>query len=390
MAMSHPMRISAIRRFLDSQTSAGMVLMAAAAVALVLANSPLSAGYAGLLHRHWGPLSVEHWINDGLMAVFFLLVGLEIKREVLDGQLSTWPRRILPGLAALGGMVVPALIYLAFNRGGTASGWAIPAATDIAFALAVIRLVGDRVPASLRVFLAALAIIDDLGAVAVIAAFYSSSLSLVDLGGAATMLALLVAFNRMGVKRLSPYLLIGLVLWIFMIRSGIHATIAGVLLAFTIPMTRTPARPDCEDDTRDSPLHRLEHALHKPVGFLIVPIFGLANAGVPVLGLPVSAFAAPVTLGVGLGLLLGKVVGVFGMTMLAVRIGIADAPAHATTTQMLGTALLCGIGFTMSIFITLLAFPGDPLLQAEAKLGVLAGSLVAGLLGYGLLRRAAR
>ena len=387
--MSHPTRISAIRRFLDSQTSAGLVLMAAAAVALVLANSPLSAGYAGLLHRHWGPLSVEHWINDGLMAVFFLLVGLEIKREVLDGQLSTWPRRILPGLAALGGMVVPALIYLAFNRGGTASGWAIPAATDIAFALAVIRLVGDRVPASLRVFLAALAIIDDLGAVAVIAAFYSSSLSLVDLGGAAAMLALLVAFNRTGVKRLSPYLLVGLVLWVFMIRSGIHATIAGVLLAFTIPMTRTPARPDCEDDTRDSPLHRLEHA-HKPVGFLIVPIFGLANAGVPVLGLPVSAFAAPVTLGVGLGLLLGKVVGVFGMTMLAVRIGIADAPAHATTTQMLGTALLCGIGFTMSIFITLLAFPGDPLLQAEAKLGVLAGSLVAGLLGYGLLRRAAR
>ncbi|GAA3264344.1 hypothetical protein GCM10020258_30670 [Sphingomonas yabuuchiae] len=204
------------------------------------------------------------------------------------------------------------------------------------------------------------------------------------------MLALLVAFNRMGMKRLSPYLLVGLVLWVFMIRSGIHATIAGVLLAFTIPMTRTPARPDCEDDTRDSPLHRLEHALHKPVGFLIVPIFGLANAGVPVLGLPVSAFAAPVTLGVGLGLLLGKVVGVFGMTMLAVRIGVADAPAHATTTQILGTALLCGIGFTMSIFITLLAFPGDPLLQAEAKLGVLAGSLVAGLLGYGLLRRAAR
>lgn len=388
--MSHPTRISAIRRFLDSQTSAGLVLMAAAAIALVLANSPLAPGYEGLLHRHWGPLSVEHWINDGLMAVFFLLVGLEIKREVLDGQLSTWPRRILPGLAALGGMVVPALIYLAFNRGGTASGWAIPAATDIAFALAVIRLVGDRVPASLRVFLAALAIIDDLGAVAVIAAFYSSSLSLVDLGGAAAMLALLVAFNRMGVKRLSPYLLVGLVLWVFMIRSGIHATIAGVLLAFTIPMTRTPARPDCEDDTRDSPLHRLEHALHKPVGFLIVPIFGLANAGVPVLGLPVSAFAAPVTLGVGLGLLLGKVVGVFGMTMLAVRIGIADAPAHATTSQMLGTALLCGIGFTMSIFITLLAFPGAPLLQAEAKLGVLAGSLVAGLLGYGVLRRAAR
>jgi NhaA family Na+:H+ antiporter len=271
-------------------------------------------------------------------------------------------------------MVVPALIYLAFNRGSTASGWAIPAATDIAFALAVIRLVGDRVPASLRVFLAALAIIDDLGAVAVIAAFYSASLSWVDLGGAAAMLALLV----------------GAVLWVFMIRSGIHATIAGVLLAFTIPMVRTPARPDAEDDTRDSPLHRLEHALHKPVGFLIVPVFGLANAGVPVLGLPMAAFAAPVTLGVGLGLLIGKVVGVFGMTMLAVHTGIADAPAHAGPVQMLGTALLCGIGFTMSIFITLLAFPGNPLLQTEAKLGVLAGSLMAGLLGYAVLRRAAR
>lgn len=385
-----PLRISAIRRFLDSQTAAGLVLMAAAAIALVLANSPFAADYAGLLHEHLGPLSVGHWINDGLMAVFFLLVGLEIKREVLDGQLSTWPRRILPGLAALGGMVVPALVYLAFNRGGTASGWAIPAATDIAFALAVIRLVGDRVPASLRVFLAALAIIDDLGAVVVIAAFYSSSLSWIDLGGAAMMLALLVAFNRIGVLRLSPYLLVGLILWVFMIRSGIHATIAGVLLAFTIPMTRTPARPDCEDDTRDSPLHRLEHVLHKPVGFLIVPIFGLANAGVPVLGLPVNAFAAPVTLGVGLGLLLGKVVGVFGMTMLAVRTGLADAPAHASPVQMLGTALLCGIGFTMSIFITLLAFPGDPLLLAEAKLGVLAGSLVSGLLGYAVLRRAGR
>jgi NhaA family Na+:H+ antiporter len=390
MTRHHPLRVSAIRRFLDSQTSAGLVLMAAAAIALVLANTPLAPGYAGLLHQHLGPLSVEYWINDGLMAVFFLLVGLEIKREVLDGQLSTWPRRLLPGLAALGGMIVPALVYLAFNRRGTASGWAIPAATDIAFALAVIRLVGDRVPASLRVFLAALAIIDDLGAVAVIAAFYSASLYLVDLGGAAAMLVLLVAFNRMGVKRLSPYLLVGLILWVFMFRSGIHATIAGVLLAFTIPMTRTPARPDCEDDTQESPLHRLEHALHKPVGFLIVPIFGLANAGVPVLGLPVDAFAAPVTLGVGLGLLIGKVVGVFGMTMLAVRTGLADAPAHASPVQMLGTALLCGIGFTMSIFITLLAFPGDPLLQAEAKLGVLVGSLLSGLLGYTVLRRAAR
>ena len=386
--MIQRLRTSAIRLFLESQTAAGLVLMAAAVIALILANSPIGPAYEAALHWHLGPLSLGHWINDGLMAIFFLLVGLEIKREVLDGQLSTWPRRILPGLAALGGMVVPAIVYLAFNRGGTAAGWAIPAATDIAFALAVIRLVGNRVPASLRVFLAALAIIDDLGAVAVIAAFYSTSLSALDLGGAAAMLGVLIALNRMGVKRLSPYLLVGLVLWVFMVRSGIHATIAGVLLAFTIPMTRTPARPDCENDTRDSPLHRLEHALHKPVGFLVVPIFGLANAGVPVLGLPATAWVAPVTLGVGAGLLLGKVLGVFGMTMLAIRLKLADAPAHASTAQMLGTACLCGIGFTMSIFITLLAFPGDPLLQAEAKLGVVAGSLLSGLIGFAILRRA--
>jgi NhaA family Na+:H+ antiporter len=390
MPRSRSAHVSAIRRFLDSQTAAGLVLMGAALLALILANSPVAAGYEALLHRHLGPLSLSHWINDGLMAIFFLLVGLEIKREVLDGQLSTWSRRILPGLAALGGMVVPAIVYLGFNRGGTASGWAIPAATDIAFALAVIRLVGNRVPASLRVFLAALAIIDDLGAVAVIAAFYSTSLSPIDLGGAAAMLGVLALFNRFGVRRLTPYLLIGILLWVFMVRSGIHATIAGVLLAFTIPMARTPARPDGETDTKDSPLHRLEHILHRPVGFLIVPIFGLANAGVPVLGLPAGAWVSPVTLGVGLGLLIGKVAGVFGMTMLAIRTGLADAPAHASSSQILGTALLCGIGFTMSIFITLLAFPGNPLLQAEAKLGVVAGSLLSGVLGFLVLRRAAR
>ncbi|MDQ1231634.1 Na+/H+ antiporter NhaA [Sphingomonas sp. SORGH_AS_0879] len=378
--MTQPRRIGAIRHFLDSQTSSGLVLMTAAALALILANSPFAGAYEAALHRHLGPLSLSHWINDGLMAIFFLLVGLEIKREMVDGQLSTWPRRILPGLAALGGMIAPALLYLSFNRGGTASGWAIPAATDIAFALAVIRLVGDRVPASLRVFLAALAIIDDLGAVAVIAAFYSTSLSVVDLAGAAAMLLLLVAFNRMGVRRLSPYLMAGVVLWVLMLRSGIHATIAGVLLAFVIPI----------GDAENSPLHRLEHALHKPVGFLILPVFGLANAGVPVLGLPASAWSSPVTLGVGAGLLVGKLLGVFGMTMLAIRTGLADAPAHASRMQILGTAFLCGIGFTMSIFITLLAFPGDPLLQAEAKLGVMAGSVLSGLLGFAILRRAAR
>jgi NhaA family Na+:H+ antiporter len=357
--------------------------MGAAALALFIANSPLGPGYEALLHAYIGPLSLGHWINDGLMAVFFLLVGLEIKREVLDGQLSTWPRRTLPGVAAAGGMAVPALVYLAFNSGPTAQGWAIPAATDIAFALGVISLLGKRVPASLRVFLTALAIIDDLGAVVIIALFYTAGLSLPDLAGAAVIVAILFTMNRLGVRRLSPYLLLGVALWVLVLRSGVHATLAGVILAFTIPLQGTPGRPDAE---HSSPLHRLEHALHLPVGFIVVPVFGLANAGVAFLGLPMEALAAPVTLGVGLGLLVGKVVGVLGFSLLAIRLGFADMPAYAGRLQMVGTALLCGIGFTMSLFITLLAFPADPLLQAEAKIGILAGSFLSGLLGYTLLR----
>jgi NhaA family Na+:H+ antiporter len=285
MAQQHHVQPSALRRFLDSQSSAGLVLMGAAALALVIANSSFGPGYEALLHAYVGPLSVGHWINDGLMAVFFLLVGLEIKREVLDGQFSTWPRRALPGIAAAGGMAVPALVYLAFNSGPTAQGWAIPAATDIAFALGVISLLGKRVPASLRVFLTALAIIDDLGAVVIIALFYTAGLSLPDLIGTAAVVAVLVGMNRLGVRRLSPYLLLGLALWVLVLRSGIHATLAGVVLAFTIPLQGTPGRPDEESS---SPLHRLEHRLHLPVGFVVVPIFGLANAGVPFLGLPMK------------------------------------------------------------------------------------------------------
>ncbi len=379
----HDTPTSALRRFLHGQASAGLVLMGAAALALAVANSPLRPSYEALLATYLGPLSAAHWINDGLMAVFFLLVGLEIKREVLDGQLATWPRRTLPGVAAAGGMAVPALIYLAFNSGPTAHGWAIPAATDIAFALGVMSLLGKRVPASLRVFLAALAIIDDLGAVIIIALFYTAGLSLPDLAAAAAVVAILVGLNRAGIRRLWPYLLLGVVLWALVLRSGVHATLAGVVLAFTIPLQGTPGRPDAP---AQSPLHRLEHALHLPVGFLVVPIFGLANAGVPVLGLSGDALAAPVTLGVGLGLLVGKVVGVYGFSIVAIRLGLADMPAHAGRAQMLGTALLCGIGFTMSLFITLLAFPDDPSLQAQAKIGILAGSLVAGLLGCAILR----
>lgn len=383
MTITPHLRASAIRRFLASQSSAGLMLMGAALAALVIANSPWAADYDAILHARIGSLSVGHWIDDGLMAIFFLLVGLEIKREIVDGQLSTWSRRILPGVAAMGGMIAPALVYLAFNTGATAAGWAIPAATDIAFALGVIALLGDRVPASLRVFLAALAIIDDLGAVAIIALFYTSGVSLPDLAGAGAVLIVLAFMNRLGVRRLSPYLLVGIVLWVLVLRSGVHATLAGVMLAFTIPMARTPARPDAGCA---SPLHRLERALHVPVSFFVVPVFGLANAAVPVLGLPAGALLAPVTLGVAAGLAIGKVVGVFGVASLAIRAGLADMPAHAGRRQLLGVAMLCGIGFTMSIFITLLAFPGDPLLQTEAKIGVLAGSFLAGTIGYAILR----
>jgi NhaA family Na+:H+ antiporter len=377
-----------IRNFLDSESSGGLLLIASAAAALLVANSRLSEAYFGALHAYLGPLSVQHWVNDALMAVFFLMVGLEIKREMVDGHLSSWPRRILPGVAAAAGMAVPALVYLAFNlNNGASHGWAIPAATDIAFALGVISLLGPRVPTSLKVFLAALAIIDDLGAVIVIGLFYTTGVSLMDLGLAAAVVAALVALNLSGVKRLTPYLLLGLVLWFYTYRSGVHATIAGVLLALTIPIKRTPAKP--EATVSESPLHLLEHSLIKPVSFIIVPIFGFANAGVSFSGLGMEAFFAPVTMGVAAGLAIGKLVGIFGAVLLLVKTGIVDLPAGASWPQMLGTTLLCGIGFTMSLFISLLAFD-DVLLQNEAKIGILIGSLVAGLAGFIVLRFAKR
>lgn len=375
-----------IREFLDSESIGGVVLVASAALALFVANSGLADAYFHALHVYLGPLSLLHWINDGLMAVFFLMVGLEIKREMLDGHLSSWSRRVLPGVAALAGMAVPALIYLGFAAGnGAAQGWAIPSATDIAFALGVISLLGPRVPTSLKVFLAALAIIDDLGAVVVIGLFYTTGLSAMDLGLAVLVIAGLIALNRAGVMRLLPYLVLGAALWVFMLRSGIHATIAGVLLAFTIPLKRTPAAP--EANPAESPLHRLEHALLRPVAFLIVPVFAFANAGVSFAGFGLDAMLAPVTLGVAGGLAIGKLVGIFGSVWLLVRTGLADLPAGASWTQMVGTSLLCGIGFTMSLFISLLAFE-DVSQQTEAKFGILIGSLVAGLLGYAVLRSA--
>jgi NhaA family Na+:H+ antiporter len=380
--MTKPARIrpsSVARDFLQSEAAGGVVLMFAAALGLIIANSALSGDYFHALHVYIGPLSLLHWINDALMAVFFLLVGLEIKREVLDGQLSTWSRRILPGMAALGGMVVPALIYLAINQGDplTSRGWATPAATDIAFALGVLALLGKRVPVSLKIFLTALAILDDLGAVIIIALFYTADLSVNWLGGAAAIVALLVLMNRFGVRSLWPYLLIGLGLWFCVFQSGVHATLAGVILALCIPLKKSPAAPDATD----SPLHRLEHALAKPVAFAVVPIFGFANAGVSLDGLGINELLAPVTLGVAAGLFFGKQIGVFLLSWLTIKLDWADCPEDASLMQLYGVSLLCGIGFTMSLFIGLLAFPTSELLQSEVKLGVLVGSGLSALTG---------
>ena len=375
---------SVIRAFLDNSSSGGIVLMVSAALALIVANSPLGAVYAETLHSYVGGLSILHWINDGLMALFFLMVGLEIKREVVDGQLSTWPRRVLPGSAALGGMIGPALIFLVFNMGnaGHPKGWAIPAATDIAFALGVLSLLGSRVPTSLKVFLTALAIIDDLGAVVIIALFYTSSINAIALGCAAGVIIALLALNRLGVRNLVPYLALGAVLWFLVLQSGIHATLAGVILALTIPLKKSPVHPD----DMNSPLHKLEHAIQPWVTFLVVPIFGFANAGVSFAGMSLAQLTDPVPLGVAAGLFLGKQLGVFAAAALVIRAGWAELPMYASWRQLYGVALLCGIGFTMSLFIGLLAFPESAPLQAEVKIGVLLGSVLSALAGAVVLR----
>ncbi|AUT45086.1 Na+/H+ antiporter NhaA [Achromobacter sp. AONIH1] len=394
--MSHPAppaprSASFLQAFLKSEALGGYVLMLAALLALLVANSGIAPAYFDALGAKLGfslgPVvlkeSVLHWINDGLMAVFFLLVGLEIKREVLDGQLRGASRIVLPGIAALGGMIMPALIYVLINLGspGTLRGWAIPAATDIAFALGILALLGSRVPTSLKIFLTALAILDDLGAIIIIALFYTSQLNLFALGMAAALLAILFCLNRAGVLRLTPYLLLGAVLWYFVLKSGVHATLAGVALALAIPL-----RPQNQGaPAAHSPLHALEHALHKPVALLIVPIFGFANAGVSFAGMGLDSLAQPVPLGVALGLFLGKQLGVFGFAWLAIKAGVAPLPRHASYAQLYGVALLCGIGFTMSLFIGALAFT-DPAAVDATKLGVLTGSLASAIVGFALLR----
>jgi NhaA family Na+:H+ antiporter len=379
------LRFTVIRELLASQAGGGQVLMMAAAAALFAANSALSEQYFHLLHVQIGPMSLLHWINDGLMAVFFLLVGCEIKREFLDGEMASWPRRILPGVAAAAGMAVPALLYLAVNRSQPANlaGWAIPTATDIAFALGVMALLGNRVPTSLKLLLTAIAVIDDLGAIVVIAAVYTKGLDLAALAAAAGLTAALALLSWRRVQAIWPYMLLGVGLWLAIHASGIHATLAGVITALALPIRTTPGTPE----DRESPLLRVEHALVSIVGFVIVPIFGFANAGVDLRGLTLDAALDPLVLGIAAGLVLGKQVGIFGAIMALVGLRVVDMPAHASTRQLWGMSLLCGIGFTMSLFIAALAFGGGSDQEAAAKLGIIAGSLIAALAGLFVLRR---
>jgi NhaA family Na+:H+ antiporter len=367
--------------FFKSEAAGGILLLIVTVLALVMANSPLAPLYFDTLHAYVGGLSLLHWINDGLMALFFLLVGLEIRRELSDGELSTWPRRVLPGVAALGGMAAPALIYAAINRGGETAlhGWAIPTATDIAFSLGVLALFGSRVPVALKVFLTALAIIDDLLAVLIIAVFYGSGLAPQWLAGAALLALVCFGLGRARVTVLWPYLLLGLALWVCVLKSGIHATLAGVILAFVMPAQSLPG----------SPAAKLEHGLHKWIAFAIVPIFAFANAGVSLAGISAATLAQPVTLGVAAGLFIGKQIGVFGVVWAAVKLGLGRLPPGMSWRTLHGVSLLCGIGFTISLFIGGLAFR-EPALQDAAKLGVLVGSLLSGLAGLLMLRFALR
>lgn len=378
-----------LREFLRLEAASGILLGAAALLALLLANSPLSGFYNLLLDTpvgvRVGALAVEKplllWINDGFMAVFFLLIGLEVRREFLEGELSE-PRKImLPAIAALGGMLVPVAIYLAFNQHDPVSrnGWAIPAATDIAFALGVLSLLGKRVPAALKTFLLTLAIFDDLGAIVVIAVFYTGGLSLLSLGSALVVLAALVLLNRRGVRQLAPYVLLGIALWLCVLKSGVHATLAGVALAFTLPSGK--------DSTGHDPLHATEQALHPWVAYGILPVFAFANAGISLGGIGVAELLAPASLGIVLGLFLGKQAGVFGFCWLGAKLGLVRLSAGIGWRAIYGVSLLCGIGFTMSLFISSLAFEqgtGPDLLAS--RLGILIGSLLSGVAGYLVLR----
>ena len=391
------MPISAIREFVKYEAIAGFLLFAAAAVAVILANTALAPLYERFLDV---PLEIRVgggglakplllWINDGLMAVFFLLVGLEIKREFVEGQLSTRRQALLPLFGAVGGMAVPAAVYIFFTFGHdplALNGWAIPAATDIAFALAILALVGSRAPLSLKVLLTAVAILDDLGAIVVIAVFYTDQLSLEAIEGAAVCIAILLVLNRMGIERIAAYVLTGAVLWVFVLKFGVHATLAGVLVALAVPMrSRT--------DRERSPLKEFEHGLHPWVAYGILPLFAFANAGVSFEGVTFASLLEPVPLGIAAGLFVGKQLGVFLPMLAAIRLGVAEKPEGATWMQIYGVSAICGVGFTMSLFIGSLAFEdpaGDRSFAAPIRLGVLCGSLLSGIVGYWLVRYGAR
>ncbi|HBP48226.1 Na+/H+ antiporter NhaA [Pseudomonas sp. FSL R10-0056] len=380
-----PLR-STFTRFFQLEAASGLLLIAAAALALIVNNSPLSHYYTAFLDVpvavQIGALQIAKpsllWINDGLMALFFLLIGLEVKRELLEGQLSKPSQVVLPGAAAIGGMVVPALIYWFINKDypDALGGWAIPMATDIAFALGVLALLGKRVPVSLKLFLMTLAIIDDLGAIIVIAVFYSSELSGVSLLLAAACLIALIAMNRMGVIKVAPYMIVGLILWVCVLKSGVHATLAGVTLAFCIPL-RTK-------NSETSPLMSIEHALHPWVAYAILPLFAFANAGVSLAGVSLHSFVSHVPMGIAAGLLIGKTLGVFGLTWIAIKTGMAALPAGANWGQVFGVAILCGIGFTMSLFVGSLAFVAGSDYVGMDRMGILTGSILAALIGYGV------
>ena len=377
-----------IADFLKLESAAGLLLVAAAALALICSNSPLRHAYDALLkipvEMRFGSFAIAKplllWINDGLMAIFFLLVGLEVKREVIEGELSTPKQIVLPVVAGIGGMLVPALIYLVFNRGnGVAlNGWAIPTATDIAFALGVLSLLGKRVPMSLKIFLTAVAIADDLGAIVIIALFYTAELSIAMFFLAGVAIAVLVALNLQKVTRIAPYVIVGVILWVFVLKSGVHATLAGVAIAFSVPLKT-------KNEQGAAPLHQLEHSLHPWVAFGVLPIFAFANAGVSFAGVTLTALAQPLPLGIALGLFAGKLVGVCGASAVLIRLGLAKLPEGASWLQLIGVAALCGVGFTMSLFIGSLAFD-SPDYFTPLRLGVIAGSTLSGVTGYLLLR----
>jgi NhaA family Na+:H+ antiporter len=378
-----------MNEFLKKESAGGILLMIAAVVAIILANSPLEPLYRLLLSTaieiRVGTLEIAKplllWINDGLMAVFFFLVGLELKRELIEGELSDYRNIVLPGIGAVGGMLVPAAIYAMFNSGDPVAlkGWAIPAATDIAFALGILALIGDRVPLSIKVFLTSLAIFDDVGAILIIAFFYTAHISVEALLVAVACIAVLFTLNRRGVIVKSPYIVIGIVMWVATLKSGLHATLAGVCLALFIPFRN--------DSSGASPLKEMEHDLHHVVAFFILPVFAFANAGIHLSGITAYQVFHDVPMGIAAGLFIGKQLGIFGLCFLAVKIGLANLPSGMSFLSLYGTATLCGVGFTMSLFIGSLAFEETGVnLLFDERLGIILGSIASGIVGYALLR----